>query len=606
MLQLTLPPTATAIPVMSGPMLTDVEARVAVRIRAGELTRSTGESYLGALGALARRANLPPGMIAATLERVDELLPADGFDPIEDRTASAYQLMRRRVRAAVTEFLGIHAAQKVLRSQVDEWTALFALLESRTKDKVGRCDWHPMKLAALKSFALVARAQGWQPRDLDSARAVQIDELHAGNKRQANRACLARLDEIRAFPETLPLLPPEPIGFDAACRQATRTGFPAQMEQACTPWIEAVTKTGWDPLSESYSDDHARHRHVLRYALRCYLRIAMDLGLLARDATDLVPVLGTADAQNRIAREMFARQHRKKDAGHLKRRTTRKYFKCVRQVLAHLGLETTNLDLILANNRCARKAAKDEKRMTPANRRFCEALVQNPALSRRFLFSFQRLRDEAEAIRAAARAEGRDLTRHEISQVRMLGTAAAFAAIEIGGAPIRVEDAMSLTCLGTDAQIRLQMTGSKPMQVRIPAECAKNRQPIAFPIRRNKHGAYDTIRWYVAEIRPLYPHAETSRYLFPAIRTPGAHLDEGYFGQRFSDLMRRIVDLPMTPHQMRHGQTSLLLNAHPQEIEVIAKRIGDTAETLRLYYGWLDAMRLVERGQDLMAGLMDG
>lgn len=69
--------------------------------------------------------------------------------------------------------------------------------------------------------------------------------------------------------------------------------------------------------------------------------------------------------------------------------------------------------------------------------------------------------------------------------------------------------------------------------------------------------------------------------------------------------MRTVVDLPMTPHQMRHGQTSLLLNAHPEEIEVIAKRIDDKAETLRAFYGWLDAMRLVERGQDLLVGLMD-
>ncbi len=606
MLQLTLPPSVTAMPVPAGPVLTDVEARVAARMRAGKLTRSTGESYIGALGALGRRANLPLGMIDATLERVDELLPVDGFDPIEDRTDIAYQLMRRRVRAAVKEFVGIHAAQQALRAQRDEWNELFDRLEPRTTAKVGHSDWHPMKVAALQSFALVARAQGWQPRDLNAARARQIDDLYTGNKRQANRTCLVRLDEIREFPEVLPLLPPVPIGFDAACRQEMKTGFPAQMERTFTPWIDALTKRGWDPVSERYSDDHAMHRRVLRYALRCYLRIAMELGLLAPEATDLVPVLATEAAQTRIAREMFARQDRTKAAGRLARRTTRKYLKGIRQVSVHLGRDTTNLDLILANNPDSRKAAKDEKEMTPKNRRFCEGLVENPALERRFLFSFQELRREAEAIGEAAKAEGRAMSKHEISEVRMLGTAACFAALEIGGAPIRVEDAMALPCVGTDAQIRLQMKGSKPMQVRIPAECTKNGLPIEFPIRRNRHGCYDTIRWYVTTIRPLFPHAATSPYLFPAVRTPGAHLDEGYFGERFSDLMRRICDLPMTPHQMRHGQTSLLLNAHPQEVEVIAKRIGDTVETLRIFYGWLDSMRLVERGQDLLVGLMNG
>jgi len=106
-------------------------------------------------------------------------------------------------------------------------------------------------------------------------------------------------------------------------------------------------------------------------------------------------------------------------------------------------------------------------------------------------------------------------------------------------------------------------------------------------------------------IRPLFPHAETSRYLFPSVKLKGRHLNSDYFGAKFQRMMRTVVDLPMTPHQMRHGQTSLLLDRLPNEIEVIAKRIDDTADTLRTFYGWLNAIKLVERGQDLMIGLMD-
>ena len=36
----------------------------------------------------------------------------------------------------------------------------------------------------------------------------------------------------------------------------------------------------------------------------------------------------------------------------------------------------------------------------------------------------------------------------------------------------------------------------------------------------------------------------------------------------------------------------------------IAKRIDDTPGTLRQYYGWLNALKLIERGQDLLVGLM--
>jgi site-specific recombinase XerD len=129
---------------------------------------------------------------------------------------------------------------------------------------------------------------------------------------------------------------------------------------------------------------------------------------------------------------------------------------------------------------------------------------------------------------------------------------------------------------------------------------------IEFPILKNKHGCFDTIHWYLNEIRPLFAHASESAFLFPAVRAVGKPMEPSRFGAKFSEFMRTIVDLPMTPHQMRHGQTSLLLNAHPEEIQVIAKRIDDSADTLRRYYGWLNTMRLVERGQDLLVGLMDG
>ena len=62
---------------------------------------------------------------------------------------------------------------------------------------------------------------------------------------------------------------------------------------------------------------------------------------------------------------------------------------------------------------------------------------------------------------------------------------------------------------------------------------------------------------------------------------PGAPLSAGYFGAEFSALMRTVVNLPMTPHQMRHGQTSLLLDRHPNEIEVIAKAAGAGAAPWR-------------------------
>lgn len=586
---------------MAAQSFADLHAHVLAR---KDLSDSVRKSYLGAINETGRMMNLPLALVPATIDAFEKRFPKDGFDPALKPTESAYQLWRRRVQAALRAFTGAHDEAAVLRAQEDDWSRLIAAIEPLTAGKVGQSAWHPMKLVSIRTFALVARKHASQPRDLDASHAARIDNAYHGNKREANRRAIARLDELRAFPSLLPFLPPKPIGFQPEV-QSGREELPAAWETRIEAWIAAVTRGGWDPVQQSFSDDHHKHAHVLHAACRCYFRIAREIGCV-EDATDDPAVfLSDPNFLRRIAGEMFARQHRSKKDGRLAPRTSRKYLKGIRQIMAHLGLDTSVLDQILKNNRTAREGAAAERQMTDTNRRFCQALIDQPALRRRFLFSFRALRDAAEVILGEATRNNRPLTPREIERVRSLGTSACFAAIEIGGAPIRIGNAMGLTCIGEDAQIRIPASRRKPITVRIPAGQIKNRRAIAFDIRENRHGCRETISWYLEVIRPLYPHHLTSRYLFPAVAHSDRHLDEGRFGAMFSDHMRIIADLPMTPHQMRHGQVSLMLNAHPGEIEVIAQRIGDTVDTLRRYYGWIDAIRFVERGQDLLVGLMD-
>ncbi|MCZ4262116.1 hypothetical protein O4G76_14820 [Limimaricola sp. G21655-S1] len=594
--------TQAASPAASGPTLAELRGHVAART---DLSATTRDRYLTAIEKVGDRLNQPLVLIPAALALVEQRFPLTGFDPAHWSTDAAYTLFRRRLQAALREFLGVHAEQARLRAMEDEWTRLLAAIKPLTKGRVGQsADWHPMKLAALKAFALVARAQGWQPRELDLDKARELDTLFHGKKREANRRTLNRIDELRRFPKLMPWLPPHPIGFTPDAHVPDLAPIAPSWEAQILAWVEAVTKSGWDPVTRACANDHQGHAHVLRSALRTMLRIAVGQGLLSSDAEDLKPLFADDEAICVIAGEMFARRKRSKRDGHLEPRTARKYLKGLNQIRAYLGLDTTLLEQVLANNKDAREGKKADQRMTPKNRAFCENLIDKRPIRKRFLTSFQLLRAEAEAMLECARLEERGLTGHERARVRMLGASACFAAIEIGGAPIRVDNAMQLTCIGEDAQIRLPKSRKKPIKVLLPAEHTKNKAEIAFPIRANAYGCHDTILWYVAVIRPLFAHAETSPYLFPAVTRPGAPLSADYFGAEFSALMRTVVNLPMTPHQMRHGQTSLLLDRHPNEIEVIAKRIDDTPGTLRQYYGWLNALKLVERGQDLLVGLM--
>lgn len=603
MIQFTLPPAPLYQSVKPvGVTLQDLLDHTAART---DLSAATQKSYRGAIEEVADKRNQLLKSLSADLEELEERYPPDGFDPAKWPTDAAYGLFRRRLLAAARHFHGIHQRKATLRAIEDEWTELLARITPLTEGKVGTSAWHPMKLKALRTFVLVARAHGVEPSRFTLEAAFEIDLAYGGNKRTANRTAIGYLDELRAFPELAHLLPPAPLNFSPQTGPMDLLPLPEPWERQIAAAVASVTLSGWDPVSQSHTDKHERHAHVLTSGFRTALRVGLQIGLASPEASDILRVLSDDEVICAVAGEMFARKARSKNRGLLSERTTRKYLKGIRQVLAAAGHDTTTLSRIIANNKDSRKGARDEKQMTKKNRQFCESLIAREDLRRRFLYSFRTLRDATEAILAVAAAEERDLTPRELSKVRLLGAAACFAAIEIGGAPIRVSNAMALTCVGEDAWIDIRRKSKKkPMKVTIPAEFTKNKEKIEFPIRCTAHGFRDVIHWYHDTIRPLFPHAEESPFLFPAVTSADAHLDAGWFGEEFSNFMRIYVDLPMTPHQMRHGQTSLLLNEHPTEIEVIAQRIDDTPDTLRTFYGWLDSMRLVERGQDLIAGLM--
>ncbi|MFD2858377.1 hypothetical protein ACFSZS_31465 [Seohaeicola zhoushanensis] len=587
----------------TGLTLADLKTFTAARTNLSETTR---DRYVSAITRVGEILNRPLTQIEASLDQFEVRFPLDGFDPSRWPTDAAYQTFRRRLQAALRAFHGLQEAKRQLRDCDDEWTDLFAAIEPLTKGRIGvSAKWHPMKLSMLRSFALIARSYGWQPKDLTADRAAQIDGDFTGNTREANARSLVRLDDLRAFPEILPLLPDHPIRFVRSARTPGTNRLPEAWAAQYHPWIKRVTTNAWDPVTETHTKENKKHARVMEAAFATFLGTGLAADLVSPGEPDVKAILGCEETLCGIAGALFRRADLPKPKGRLKPRSSRKYLKCIRQIMVHLALDTSNLDLILANNKTAQAGALAEQSMTPENRKFCEALVNKRHLRRRFLRSFLTLREDAERMLAAARAEDRDLSKREISQIRMLGVAACFAAIEIGGAPIRRLNAIALTCVGEDAQIAIPAKGRRPISVVLPANVTKNKVAIRFPITHNRYGAHDTITWYLKVIRPLFPHVETSRYLFPSVKSQGRHLDPDYFGAEFQKLMRTIVNLPMTPHQMRHGQTSLLLDRHPNEIEVIAKRIDDTPETLRTFYGWLNAIKLVERGQDLMIGLMD-
>ncbi|NOR31952.1 MAG: tyrosine-type recombinase/integrase [Sulfitobacter sp.] len=588
-----------------GRMFSDLRNHVAKR---DNLTRSTRAKWLRVIDRVAKVQNRPLAQIPATLEHFEATFPPTWSNAAVWKSTRAYKDFRGILQSALREFTGVHAKRDELRKRDDSWAQLLAAVTLLTAGKLGNSEmaprWHPMKLVGLKSLAREARDLNIQPLALNAETGNEIASAATGNLRSTIVRALRRFDELFAFGELNKMLPAEPICFSDGRLVPLVKKLPDDWEALLSEWALGATQKNWDPIVEEFSDKHEKHAHVIRSAVRTFARVALDLHLI-EPSGKLRILLADNSVMTAVAREMFARKDLAKNRGRLQPRTSRKYLKCLRQIRAHLGIEVGLIEDILKNNLVARQGRKDDKEMTPANRKFCEDLVGNPALRRRFFCAHLALQAEARRVIEAARNSNRNLSNQELAQVRMLGAIACFAAIEIGGAPVRLKNALQLTCVGQEAHIQISTERKRAIAVFIPANLTKNRKSIEFQIQPSKHHFYEVVRWYMDEIRGYFPNAQKSQYLFPSLKNADGHLSSGHFRSQFQSLMRRVANVPMSPHQMRHGQTSLLLNKYPEALEIIAIRINDHPQTLRNYYGWLNSLRLVEHGQNLLAGLID-
>ena len=597
---------ATAKPVpLRVPSLQDVIDDIDRRVDAGQITVSTASSYRSAISLLARKLNKPVAHCRADIDEFDRRFPLEGFDTDFHDSEKAYHTWRRRARSALEPVLRPGVTRPATYDVEDDWTRLVAALKPYTQDHPVRWRIAPQKLIAVEQFAKTCRSHGRGPRDVDCAFMSDLETLYGGNKRVNHRGAAARLDEWRDIPEALPFLPAQPIGFSKV-DHVKPIELPESFMNEIEPLIRSATEKDWDPIAQEYTTKHSKHARLAGSGFRTYLRTAVSIGALPADASSCLQVFLDPDCVRRVMLSLIERTKQEKGQQALAPRSLRKYVKIIVQVLSHAGHEPGALTQALTANRVLKVGATADRKMTPKNRAFCESLLARKDLKVKFLSSYLHLRRAAETIVDRAKAEGRGLTPQERSRAGILGMCAAFAAIEIAGAPLRVSNVREAKIYGDDAWIRVPEKGQGPIAVHIPAAFTKAKtEEIRFTIRHNRYKGHDTILWFVRCIRPLIPGAAGNPYLFPSPRKPGAPVSDGWFRDEFKSAARAVVGLPMCPHQFRHGQASLLLHKHPGDVVVIAKRTGHTVEALLRFYAFIDAIKAMERGQDMMIGLID-
>lgn len=133
----------------------------------------------------------------------------------------------------------------------------------------------------------------------------------------------------------------------------------------------------------------------------------------------------------------------------------------------------------------------------------------------------------------------------------------------------------------------------------LPAEDtkAKKEEPETI-LRRELHG-HEVMSWYLARIRPLFPHAERNIFLFPAVEDGEKPLYKGVFDVWFQRAATE-AGLPTTFHRWRHGYATLLLDADPSNLQVAADMLGNTPAVCARNYAWINKAKVFQHGQDIL------
>ncbi|MBI6630996.1 tyrosine-type recombinase/integrase [Pontibaca salina] len=354
--------------------------------------------------------------------------------------------------------------------------------------------------------------------------------------------------------------------------------------QKIIKWVEIATKTEFDPVEQVYVDVISKSNFDLKIAaLRKFVSTLALSGKVDIQETDTLASLLTPDHSTVVVRA-WSRNTASK--GKIQARTAYEYLSEIYLCMARNGHCPASLKKHLGVNQFLQSGKKARKGMGASARKFCEGLLGSRTQTLTLLSMHVQLRNQARAIMVKAKAAGREMTAHEITQVRQIGAVAAFAALETRGAPIRIENALNLIMIGPARTFLRPTEKTNHATIQLAPKDTKNEVEIWAPINRDNMNGLEVIEWYLTSIRPLFEHSDESIYLFPAVgdSTPLAYRTFLGWFKRHS----RAAGLPMTPHNFRHGLASLLVQKNPGRWDLLERLLDDTPMTAIRNYGWVN------------------
>lgn len=529
--------------------------------------------------------------------------PLPGADRQFWTTQGAYkkwrEVVRRRIRTSTGEIAGIQA----LRSQVDGWTPLLALLDELSKD---HGPVHPGQRGGIVALSDRARAAGLNPKDLTPENIVSLLEQLAPHEAASSVNALRALGRLRIIASISDHLPAD---YDTSILTTkARTEVPENVRSMITEMVTVARyKDGeYDDISETTTQAfNAITAKFYEASLIAVARAAAETGTVDLKSLNCVDALFSHDVRRATIRHWIDLDALGEG---ISARSAADYVRNVAQIGKANGLKTKKWKKNLRHNTFLKEGHASGERMSPKNQRFCERLIHNPKDVRTFLRQHILYQDRANDILAT----DRNLTTAQLRNVRRLGTCAAFSALEIRGAGMRKGSALAIQSSGTDQNLYRRKSGVKKwFELRIAKQDMKGEyvEMPPIPIRDDKFCGYEVLDWYIQTVQPLFnfanpefcekkkcamaPHLFLSEKSDNPLRGSTLHR---WIRQCSSD-----IGLSMHPHNFRHGFATLLLARSWANRGRAAAYLGCSVGVLDTYYGWIDKQQKIEETQDILA-----
>lgn len=544
--------------------------------------------------------------LTGTMPGLQRLIHAAG---IADNT---YKQSWRAARRLISEFTGAAAEKKERKTRDDAWAEL--LLKVKALVKVGLVKSHVLK--GLPALIDDCRMLHLAPADLNTETVTALLNADGVHTRKTLKKGLKALDELREITRLTDLLPAAPV---------TPAPKPGGRLVTLSPYFQEEIRTWVDRYAREQVEGErfSAHANPLstpardRYsaALSLWVETLIRLGATLPDGTRLDDLF-TID---RIDSVLGYWNSQETHAA----RTIFDYTGNLISVMKRHGLDDEassahRLTKMLPRLKEGRAAGK---RMGADAKKWCAALIRDPqktALFDRQHYEYFRLAQEA---LTTAKAEAIDLrklsdpgqmaalpdakrsrAKHLLRRVRMFGVLAAYAAIALEGAPYRRQNILGVRHTGPRKTIFLHLSGPTPHAiVKFPNEELKNGkwltergeelEPVTIEKRDEEDYGPEMLKWYLKEIRPLFPEADKTHCLFPPIEHAPT-TETGFLKGTFDIWLAEgstEIGLPLSSHNFRHGYCSIAINEGRVSMEDLAKIMGDTVATIRRHYAWINA-----------------